>query len=80
AMNDPYYTDGRRAVLELADVPVLPLGIQVRGPLAARTTKALGRALRWRLPKRGRDRAKQGNQRQEATSVGIPPTSRDQRD
>lgn len=78
AMNDPYYTDGRRSVLELANVAVLPLGRQVRGPLAAHATKALARALRWRLPKRGRDRAKRQRQQRETAPAGTPTTSRDQ--
>lgn len=79
AMKDPYYTDGRIAVLELANVPVLPIGTQVRGPLAAGITKTAAKALRWRLPRRGRDRAKQQEER-EAAPVGAPPRTTDQQD
>ncbi|MGH2487362.1 MAG: LssY C-terminal domain-containing protein [Ktedonobacterales bacterium] len=60
ALGDPYFTDGRVAVLTLANVPVLsPLATQVRGPLEAGVAKALSRATRWRLPQSGRSRARE---------------------
>jgi hypothetical protein len=79
AMKDPYFTDGRIAVLELANVPVLPIATQVRGPLIAGATKIVAKGLRWRLPKRGRERAKQQRRRQSATG-SAPLTSKDQPD
>lgn len=82
AMDDPYYTDGRIAVLELANVPVLPIGTQVRSPLVAGATRVLARGLRWRLPRRGREQARQLEQQESApvATPPTPPTSRDQRD
>jgi hypothetical protein len=65
AMEDPYYTDGQVAVLTLAAVPsLLPLATQVRSPLAGRAVRTLSRALRWRLPQRGRHRAREQKRRE----------------
>ena len=53
-----YYTDGRRAVLTLANVPSLRLWLprcaDASGPGLAQT---FARAVRWSLPKEGRERA-----------------------
>jgi hypothetical protein len=58
ATGDPWYTDGRVAVLTLADVAVLaPLAEHVRSPIGARIAHAGGRLLRWLLPRSGRLRA-----------------------
>jgi hypothetical protein len=58
SLGDMYYTDGRRAVLTLANIFVFaPIATQVRGRFGARVAQIYGRALRWRLPKAGRDRA-----------------------
>lgn len=60
AGGDPYHTDGMVAVLELANVPVLtPLATNLRSPLAGQLVRTFAGATRWRLPKRGRERAKQ---------------------
>jgi hypothetical protein len=60
ALGDPYYTDGRVAILALASVPVLlPLPLsQVRGPVAARAARAIVSGYRWVLPQSGRLRAR----------------------
>jgi LssY C-terminus len=55
---DPYFTDGRVAVLVLANVFASPLATQVRGALGARLARGVARLLRWRLPRRGRERAR----------------------
>lgn len=72
AGGDPYETDGMVAVLELANVPVLtPLATNLRSPLAGRLGMAVAGATRWRLPKRGRERAKRQRtvpQRETATA------------
>jgi LssY C-terminus len=57
AAGDPYFTDGRVAVLALADIPVLPFADEVHGPLLGPAQLASW-LLRWRLPKIGRARAK----------------------
>jgi hypothetical protein len=56
---DSYFTDGRVAVLTLADVPVPLIARQVRGPVAARIVSRVARLFRWRLPQAGRERARQ---------------------
>jgi LssY C-terminus len=79
AMQDPYYTDGQVAVLTLAAVPsLLPLATQVRSPLGARVTRTLSRALRWRLPQRGRTRARE-QKRREREKASVTTGSRDAR-
>lgn len=63
AMNDPWRTDGRVAILTLANVPVLaPIAQNVRSPLGGEIARAAGRLLRWRLPRAGRLRARQQRQ------------------
>jgi hypothetical protein len=58
SLGDMYYTDGRRVVLTLADVPIFsPLATQVRGRVEARVAQTFARAVRWSLPKEGRERA-----------------------
>ena len=58
AAGDPYTTDGKVAILELANIAVTPFSTELRGP-AARATRVIAPALRWRLPKHGRARAAQ---------------------
>jgi len=54
-----YVTDGRIAVIVLADVPVLlPLATETHGPLAG-GSQAVSRLLHWALPKRGRKLAEE---------------------
>lgn len=55
---DPYDTDGRVAVLTLANVWVPVITQQVRGPLEAGVYAGLARLLQWRLPRAGRERAR----------------------
>ena len=55
---DPYFTDGRVAVLVLANVWVVPLATQVRTPLAALLAKQAAKLVRWRLPAKGLARAR----------------------
>ena len=58
SLGDMYYTDGRRAVLTLANVPVFaPLATQVRGRVGARAAQTFARVVRWSLPREGRERA-----------------------
>ena len=58
SLGDSYHTDGRRAVLTLAQITVLaPVVKQVRGRLAGRIAKVTFSLVRWRLPQEGRDRA-----------------------
>jgi hypothetical protein len=74
ALGDTYHTDGRVAVLELANVPVLlPLATQVRGSLSARVVQVASRTLRWRLPRRGRERA--ARLRRGGGTPGTPPST-----
>lgn len=61
-----YVTDGRIAVIVLADVPVLlPLATETHGPLAG-GSQAVSRLLRWALPKRGRKLAEEQEKAREA--------------
>jgi len=58
SLGDSYHTDGRRAVLTLAQLTVLaPVVKQVRGRLASRVARVAFSAFRWRLPQEGRSRA-----------------------
>lgn len=60
-----YVTDGRIAVIVLADVPVLlPLATETHGPLAG-GSRAVSRLLRWALPKRGRKLAEEQEKQEE---------------
>lgn len=66
AMADPWHSDGRVAELTLANVPVLaPISENVRGPLGAGIAHAVARIFRWRLPRAGRQRARE-QRREEA--------------
>ncbi len=58
SLGDMYYTDGRRAVLTLANIPVFaPFFTHVRGRFGAKLAQTFARAVRWRLPKEGLERA-----------------------
>jgi hypothetical protein len=72
---DPYVTDGRVAVLTLADVLVSPLATQVRGRAGGLVARGVARIFRWRLPRAGRQRARQQRARQRAIEerVGARP-------
>lgn len=60
SLGDSYFTDGRRAVLTLANVPVLaPLATHVRSPFGLALAHIFARLLRGRLPAAGRERARQ---------------------
>jgi hypothetical protein len=52
----PYYTDGRIAVLSLANVPVLPIFTHVRGPLLGGLAKRLAPLWHAMLPSRALSR------------------------
>jgi hypothetical protein len=54
---DPYFTDGKVAVLTLANVARPPLATQIRSPLFARMTKKFARFVHPWLPEAGRERA-----------------------
>jgi hypothetical protein len=55
AMGYPFHSDGRVAVLTLADVPVLlPVAAGLPGHLGDRLRGDLARLFRWRLPRTGR--------------------------
>lgn len=61
-----YHTDGRVAVVVLADVIALPVAQQVRGPVLAGITKnIIGPLLRGTLPRAGRERADEVRQERE---------------
>ena len=67
-----YYSDGAVAVLELANVPVLPIAAQVRGALPAQIVKnVVAPVLRPRLPKSGRERAKRVQAERAASSSRL---------
>lgn len=69
---DPYHTDGRVVALELANVPVLsPLATNIRGAFGGQVSKGVAAATRWRLPKRGRERAR----RQQTEAAREPATA-----
>jgi hypothetical protein len=72
---DPYFTDGQVAVLTLANVLVSPLATQVRSPAGARVARGLERLFRWRLPRRGRERAAQQRARR-APPTTVPRSAR----
>lgn len=78
AMSDPWYTDGRVAVLTLADAPVLaPLTGNVRGPLGARLISASARLFRWRLPRAGRQRAREQKAARERARADVSAAQSD---
>ena len=67
-----YYSDGAVAVLELANVPTLPIAAQVRGALPAQIVKnVVAPVLRPRLPKSGRERAKRVQAERAASSSRL---------
>lgn len=67
-----YYTDGSVAVLELANVPTLPIAAQVRGELPAQFVKnVVAPVLRRRLPKRGLERAERVQEERAASSARL---------
>jgi hypothetical protein len=67
-----YYTDGSVAVLELANVPTLPIAAQVRGELPAQFIKnVVAPVLRPRLPKSGRERAERVQEERAASSARL---------
>lgn len=73
ALGDSYFTDGRVAVLTLADAPVLsPLVTQVRGRFVGDVARTLSRVTRWRLPRAGRSRARE-LLRIKRAKVKVPP-------
>jgi LssY C-terminus len=82
ALGDPYYTDGRVAILALANVPVLlPLPLsQVRGPVAARAARAVVSGYRWVLPKSGRLRARAQRLAERAAAKVASGVKADRRD
>jgi hypothetical protein len=78
-----YVTDGRVVMLTLADVPVLPLAQQVRGRRTARVIqRVVAPLLRSRLPKSGRERARQVQEtraeRKAAALTAASPTRLDE--
>ncbi len=73
SLGDTYHTDGRRAVLTLADVFTLtPIATQVRGRWGLRLAQALGGLLRRRLPEEGKRRAKAHREARLASQQGHP--------
>ncbi|MGZ3601965.1 MAG: LssY C-terminal domain-containing protein [Ktedonobacterales bacterium] len=76
ASGDEYYTDGKIAVLTLANVPVLlPFPTQVRGEWASRFSQAAVNAFRWTLPKLGRKHAKEQEQQEQQSQQEQAVTS-----
>ncbi|PWT77109.1 MAG: hypothetical protein C5B60_03225, partial [Chloroflexi bacterium] len=66
SLGDMYFTDGRRVVLTLANIPVFaPLATQIRGRLGAQVARSFSRVVRWRLPKEGLERAAKQQQYQQ---------------
>jgi LssY C-terminus len=58
SLGDMYFTDGRRAVLSLANIPVFaPIATQIRGRLGAQVARSFSSVVRRRLPKEGLERA-----------------------
>lgn len=69
---DPWFTDGRVAVLTLANIWVPIVSTQVRGALGARLARTWAGLWRWRLPRRGRERAQRERARvRRATPAGT---------
>jgi hypothetical protein len=67
-----YYSDGAVAMLQLADVPVLPFAAQVRGPIPAQFVKnVIAPVFRNRLPKSGRERAAKVQAERAASSARL---------
>ena len=75
---DEYFTDGRVAVLVLANVWAPPLAAQVRTPAAAVIGKEAAKLLRWRLPAKGLERAREElarRARRKADAANKPPAA-----
>ena len=75
---DEYFTDGRVAVLVLANVWAPPLAAQVRTPAAALLAKQAAKLLRWRLPAKGLERARAEvarRARRKADAANKPPAA-----
>lgn len=72
AMGYPFHSDGRVAVLTLADVPVLlPVAAGLPGHLGDRLRGDVARLFRWRLPRAGRLRAREQSMR-DAITARLP--------
>jgi LssY C-terminus len=68
SLGDMYFTDGQRAVLTLANIPVFaPLATRIRGRLGAQAARSYSRLVRWRLPKEGLERAERRQHSQQPT-------------
>lgn len=74
---DQYFTDGRVAVLVLANVWVPAVATQVRTSAAALLAKQGAKLLRWRLPAKGleRARAEWARRREQARQKAKPPAA-----
>lgn len=68
---DPWFTDGRVAVLTLANVWAPITATQVRSPLGARITQLFAGMWRWSLPRSGRERAQRERARRAAASASA---------
>ncbi len=67
-----YHSDGAVAMVQLADVPVLPFAAQVRGPISAQFVKnVIAPVFRNRLPKSGRERAAKVQAERAASSARL---------
>ncbi len=76
SLGDIYFTDGRRIVLTLANIPVFtPLTTQVRGRMGARLAQIGARVLRSRLPREGRRRAAERQRAAASISDSDRPAS-----
>jgi LssY C-terminus len=74
-----YITDGRVVMLTLADVPVLPFAQQVRGKRSARLIqRVVAPLLRRRLPKLGRERAREVQATRDARQIAASVTAASQ--
>lgn len=74
-----YITDGRVVMLTLADVPVLPFAQQVRGKRSARLIqRVVAPLLRRRLPKLGRERAREVQATRDARQTAASVTAASQ--
>ncbi len=67
-----YHSDGTVAMMQLADVPVLPFAAQIRGPISAQFVKnVIAPVFRNRLPKIGRERAAKVQAERAASSARL---------
>lgn len=75
---DEYFTDGRVAVLVMANVWAPAIAAQVRTPVAALLAKQAAKLLRWRLPAEGLARAREELARRAQRKTGTtnkPPAA-----